>query len=422
MSGISRFYKTITSTSKVVSSFLNIGNWALGGSFSTFDDEAAYNILTSPTSIYYNGSTYSLGYESNTYDNQAWIVKQTGFSLETNKAGVGTNGQEPFNHPAPLLIIDDNGYIYVIQNEFHVTPFNLWRSDNPEDISSFSLIGQFDTDGAYLVLVKQDNTDAVFVTRSGDANSGGFHQSILQVNLLDASYTKTQVSIADYSTTDIRHYPLYQYRKVGNSTTYFGAIQDRRDSDLKYLKVSLWKTTDFVNFSNLDGTFTKDVVTNGAITVQELEDNYKFIQSNTNDNNISILNSIIQVDDDLYVSYNADDVRYLEKYTNGNNTASLSYVVPTDTEDKAHVWNGDRIFFARDTNGIDGIYSIDTNLANVELEHQLTKGTEFISFSYYAMPFNLHEIPSGSKYLGIGRSDTSQTPQVGVVPYNIFTK
>ena len=227
-------------TTGVTSKYSNIGNWALGGAFSTFSDEAAYNILSSPTSFWLNGKTYSLGYESNTYNNQAWIVSQSKSSLQKNKVGVGTTASEPYNHPAPITFNDDNGYIYVVQNEFHVTPFNLWKSDNPEDISSFSLVGQFDTDGAYIVLVKLENNTAVFITRSGDGNSNGYHQSILTVNLLDASYTKTPLTIADYSTTNIRHYPLYQYAKTGTSTTYFGAIQHRRDSDLKFLKVSLW--------------------------------------------------------------------------------------------------------------------------------------------------------------------------------------
>tara|TARA_R110002012_G_scaffold321174_1_gene547901 strand:+ start:10038 stop:11288 length:1251 start_codon:yes stop_codon:yes gene_type:complete len=416
MSGISKFHKTISSSLSLKSYYLNIGKWFLGGQLST---------LTSPITLWHNGSTYSLGYENNITNNQVWIVKQTGFNIESNTVGIGTVAPEPLNHPTPLLIIDDLGYIYVIQNSFHVSPFNLWRSDNPEDISSFSLIGQFDTDGAYLTMISQNNTNAVFVTRNSLASSDGFHQSILEVNLLTAAYTKTQLTYADYNTTGIRHYPLFTYHKVGNSNIYYGFINHRRDSDLTYLKVSAWKSTDLVTFSNLDETFSKDVVSNGVLTNAELEANFKFVESSTNDLNRTIFQGAIQVDDDIYVAYNANNEIKIEKYLSGSATPSDTYTFPTDIRGSFLYWNTTKIFVLVQDNtldGISGIYSMDLDLTNLKLEAELKQGLDYETFSYYGIPNNLHEVPNGEYYLGIGRSDTTQTPEVGVVPYNVFKK
>jgi len=409
--GLRKFYNTTSSNSGLISKSINIGKWALGGQFST---------LTSPITLWHNGSTYSLGYETNIYNNQVWIVKQTNFTIETAKVGVGTTSQEPLNHATPLLLFDNSGYAYVIQNSFHVSPFNLWKSDNPEDISSFSLVGQFDTDGAYLTMIKQDNTNCVFVTRSGDSNSGGFHQSVLEVNLLDASYTKTSLTFADYGVTNIRHYPLFTYSKVGTSNIYYGFINHRRDSDLKFIKVSAWKSTDLVTFSNLDETFSKNVVSSGVLTNTELEANFKLVESNTNDENRTILQSAIQIDDDLYLAYNADDVYYIRKYTSGSSTPTATYTFSSNITGSYLYWNESKIFVLvqdDNVNGVSGIYSIDLDLTNLELETKLIQDKDYRVFDYYGIPNNLYDVPIGSRYLGIGRSDTSQTPEVGVVPY-----
>ena len=98
--------------------------------------------LANPMMLWYNGSTYAVGYKANTDNNQVWVTKQTGDTLVSYTVGTGTTSPEPENHPAPMILIDDAGYIYVVQNDFHVDAFNLWKSDSIEDISAFTLVGQ----------------------------------------------------------------------------------------------------------------------------------------------------------------------------------------------------------------------------------------------------------------------------------------
>jgi len=413
MSGILKFHNSISSNSTFKSSYKSIGDWALGGRF---------NGLTMPISLWYNGSTYTVGYESNATNNQVWVVKQTNFNLQSEKVGTGTDGQEPLNHPTPLLLIDDSGYIYVIQNEFHVTPFNLWRSDNPEDISSFSLVGQFDTDGAYLICIKQDDTNVTFITRNGDANSGGFHQSVLEVNLQDASYTKTQITNADYGNTDVRHYIGSQYQ-VGTSNIYYGIVFHRYDPTINYYKISIWKSTDLQTISNLNATFTKDVVSTSPLTPTELENNFAFVGSDTSLATVVDIKDFIQVNDDFFILY-YDGVNYkIEKYLNGNSNAEFSYAF-TDLSPKYMFYDTSRILITAldDIDGSGNLFEIDLNLSNLTLIKKLVTGVDFVTLMYYGYPQNLLEIPKDSLYLGIGRSDTSQTPAVGIVPYNIIKK
>ena len=94
----------------------SIENYALGGRIRN---------LANPMMKWFNGSTYALAYKANTFNNQVWITKQTGLNTESYTVGVGTTSPEPLNHPVPIIMIDDAGYIYVAQSEFHVAPFIL---------------------------------------------------------------------------------------------------------------------------------------------------------------------------------------------------------------------------------------------------------------------------------------------------------
>lgn len=65
-----------------------------------------------------------------------------------------------------------------------------------------------------------------------------------------------------------------------NNTTYM-VLNERSNDDLNYPLVALVKTTDFITWSNIDGSFTKDVVASGAITRAEMVANCIVAESPT---------------------------------------------------------------------------------------------------------------------------------------------
>jgi hypothetical protein len=395
--GIRNYHNTLIG-SFYYEGIVEVGLWAVGGNFI---------YLQNPVMTWRNGSTYCVGFESNATNNQVWIIKQTGSIIEATEVGSGTTGPEPNNHPAPVLVIDDAGYLYVIQNEFHVDPFRLWRSDSVEDISSFTYIGAFDTNGAYLGLLKQNNTDCTFVTRSG----GLYNLSVLNVDLTDASYTDIQVTDADFTIEQVRHYPMCPLF-YGTSTYRVGGINHRAESPIVNYKMSLWVTADFVTFENLGQTFTKDVVATAPLTVAELETNFKLFGTDSDQSSI-YLGNFIQINDDVYVIHAQGGVGFfISKYTIGTATAIASYTIPLSGLGTYvyHYYNGTNIVMLMNYNAtVTDVYTIDLDLTASSFVYQ-RRITNLPNDDRVGLPSNLDEVDG--KYIIFGRGTAGEIPYV----------
>lgn len=155
----------------------------------------SFRTLAKPSMLYYNGSTYSLYYAEKANNNAVGIIKQTGDTIVNYAVNTGTIAPEPTNHPAPMLHINrTTGYIYVLQNKFHINRIRVYKSDMPEDISSFTYLGEIgSTNTSYLGHLEGDESDVVIQTRAGQVGVDNYSSSIIKVNLDTLSFTQTPI-------------------------------------------------------------------------------------------------------------------------------------------------------------------------------------------------------------------------------------
>lgn len=412
------------SSSRISSFTLNDGfitNSWMYGSFRT---------LSKPSMLYYNGSTYSLYYSEKANNNAVGIIKQTGDTIVNYAVNTGTATPEPFNHPAPLLHINKStGYIYVLQNTFHIDTIKVWKSDSPENISSFSYVGYFGSSNtSYLGHLEGDNSDVVIVTRAGEFGVDNYSISVINVNLDTLSYTQTQVTDVTGG-TDMRHYLLVPYQYGTSTRTYFG-VSTRNESPTGsgYYKFSLFSTVkggSWKEFKNIANTYSKDV-TSSPITTIELENNYAAIGSDSDRTTIISEGKMIVLNDDIYLVYVSDDVNdrwSVRKFTYGSATTS-DFLIPLTTIVRSPIWYGsvymryngsNFVFSIWEHDGFGGyitkLYGCDINFSNWTEFSYDTEATSITEPNqgigcFYGMPTNLHEaVESEDKYLLIGKEE-----------------
>lgn len=392
-----------------VDSVTTVDSWALGGRFRD---------SSNPIMWHYNGSTYALGYANNTLNNEVYIVKQTGFTVTSTQVNNGTDGSEPLNHPTPLLYIDEaTGYIYVLQNEFHVDRFGVWKSDNPEDISSFSFIDWFDTNGSYLSLIEWSGSTVVMTTREGESPSG-YDFNVLTVDLDNPSgYTDQQVVEMDFATNDVRAY-LIPCNYYGSPTTRVYGLQSRDESSTNFYKISLLFSSDQENFENLSGDTTTDV-TSTSIAYASLNTNYTVIGSDSDKTVTYAPPNLLQLADDVFLSYrSASDTITINKYSKDSEGVQATFDMPysytlSDNEDGYTYlyYDGQKL---RGTTKVDDdtcyLFSIETSLTGYSEIKQISVQDG----AYIGMPWNMDDV--NGLYLMIGRSISGFN---GTVPYII---
>lgn len=387
-------------------------NYALGGFFRS---------LTSPCMWHYNGSTYAVGYKSNVYNNQVWILKQTGITVESYNVGTGTDGSEPENHPTPLLYVNEStGYVYVIQNEFHVDRFLVWRSDNPQDISSFSLVGYFGANESYLCLISYSGTNCVFQTRNG--SSSDYDQSLISVDLDSPSgYSETIITEANYSVTNTRHYTCACW-KYGTSDYTAWGINKRKDGTIKYYCTQLLivENGEYDNIYNAGLTYSKSISLDGVITNAELDDEYNIL-GNPADNTTTITEvRMIQVNDDVYTIHLSDDSTNTYTATKINiktgTQTPLELPISDIYDDGSQLDNCSAMFYNGDTIIVRLKRTDTTSLYSLNLECTTFTYLQDIDISdgmYLGIPINLDKIPRNQRYMIVGRSNgTSNVPYI----------
>jgi len=369
--------------------------------------------LANPMMKWYNGSTYAVGYKSAANLSAVYVTKQTGNTVDSYLlTGSGTATVEPFNHPAPIILIDDAGYIYVIQNTYHVDSFRIWKSDSIEDVSAFTLVGTFDTDGSYLALLKQSNTDVTFSTRSGESPNG-YDFNILEVDLTDASYTDLLTVEMAFATNGVRAY-LGGVIFYGTSTYRAVGVNPRKESNSTYYKYCVLVTSDFDTYYNIGLGFSKDIPATSAITFAELDANYNFIGSDAaNSTDISACN-MIQINDEIFVSYRTGAGTYSIKKadivtgTTSEVALGLSLYNATNGDNNVYMYyNGSNIVLTVRGETVGKIYTIETDLTGLTYERDIPT---LDAGDYVGLPSNLNDVDD--LYLIIGRAEATNT-----VPY-----
>lgn len=389
--------------------------WALGGSFRE---------LSSPNGWRSGGYDFFVGYAANTLNNEVYILRFDGYEVNGAQVNSGTDGPEPLNHAAPAIFIDEStGYVYVMQNEFHVDRFGVWKSDYPlldnsgSFDGSFTFVDWFDTDGSYLSLIEYSGTTCVFSTRSG-SSPNGYDFNVLTVDLETPSGYTDQLTVEmDFATNDVRAY-LIPCNYYGSPTTRVYGIQSRYEPTSVYYKISLLFSSDQENFENLSGGTTTDV-TSAAITYSSLNTNYTVIGSDSSKTTNIAPPMLLQLNDDIYLVYqSASDTMTLNKYTKDSDTVQATfdfpytYTLSSSGDGYTYLYyDGQRIV---GTTKVDSStcykFAIETSLTGYVEQRQL----DTPDGAYIGMPWNMDDVTG--LYAMVGRSVIGSS---GVIPYII---
>lgn len=92
--------------------------------------------LNYPSAVYYNGKTYIVWQGDAGYDPYI-ICYDHATDTWADAVKVGTNPLAADDHGAPVILIDDSGYIHVFYGCHH-TNLKYAKSDNPEDITAWT--------------------------------------------------------------------------------------------------------------------------------------------------------------------------------------------------------------------------------------------------------------------------------------------
>lgn len=238
-----------------------------------------------PQAYYYNGKTY-LAWMSRMYNEGGY----TGFpanyiqtydhateTLSSTTTILMQNSQATDNHAHASLIVDDNGYIIVVREDLggggstHNSNFRVFVSDNPEDISSFSVEAVLGAECTRPKLYKDLNGDIYCFARNSITGNNGAIRVFKRVGT-----SWVDVSFSAYNFVDI----------TGTSTdwTYTLAMEQPNDGTFRlainflqdggnYYKCAYLETDDFKTFYNAGRSWSKNTYTSGSITASELNTN-----------------------------------------------------------------------------------------------------------------------------------------------------
>lgn len=386
-----------------------------------------FRSLSRQSILRFNGSTYSLWYKEKVDFNQVGILKQTGDFVESVIVNDGTVGQEPINHPAPMLYIDeDTGIIYVFQNRFHVDSIRVWKSNSPENIENgFSYVGEFGTDTAYLALLEGNGKDAVIQTRAGATNNDIYSMSVVKLNLDTLVNEQIQITNSQWQTNDWRHYLLGVYQYGTSDKVVIGiAHRNQPPTGTGYYKFSLLYTDrggDYKTYTNRDGTFSKNIETSGFITNTELETHFAEIGSDTARTTIISEGNSIRKDNTTYICWMSDDAnsRFSIRTLADGVSTSTDFLIPLTTIAESDIWYTPIYMYDNGSNWVFSIYENtpeDGFVTNIYKSNYDFSGFQKVYIEtldkigyHYGIPLNLDEVTG--KYLIMGRDDNADGGQ-----------
>jgi hypothetical protein len=180
-------------------------------------------------------------------------------------------------HYISSMILDDSGYIFVARQlgDTDTAPYNIIvnRSDAPEDISAFSLFqniedGNLDQHtyctfgkvGSTIYMIARSNLNRFKVFKLTDGGAS-----------FDSGYNFVQLS--DPSGQSGKEYKLVLNNSDENKLGLVVMFNDNTETTNCFVKVGYVETTDGITWSNMDGTYSKNIVTNGEIDYSEFETN-----------------------------------------------------------------------------------------------------------------------------------------------------
>lgn len=184
-------------------------------------------------------------------------------------------------HTIPNFGINLSGELYSFQENLHITPLDIYKNRYAGDYTVFDeLVENAGTDVAYAQLMKhtpEDDNYTIYGRKGSDYRAGALHSND-ELEDWDAMFY-----IVGTPPSNARLYGTspFTYR-VGD--WFYLEVTVRNDIDNSWHRKYFMKTPAsgaerFVEFYNVDESFSKDIVVDGVITDTELQDHYLVFDS-----------------------------------------------------------------------------------------------------------------------------------------------
>lgn len=354
----------------------------------------------SPSSLWVDNKTYIFGNESNASNNTIKMMQYNhitkGFLAEN--VGTGTDVPDTFQHARTSGWIDVDGYIYGAQSNPHNSIMDLWKSDNPHDITAFTELSNITGSNAYAQGFLAIDNKFTYCVRTGGTGAPNYNLSVNRSSTDLPTGTFTQTEITVNSDTNMRYYnrvPLI----YGNPTKHYIVSNMRNDTTEDYYASCLFVTDDFETYSNYDETYSKDVVTVSAITSAEAV-NFELNGVHSDQSQDYRFMNCIQVDDVFYgtqIKAGTTDY-YVFKVSNGVLSSVLLDIpnIMTNIEMQAFLfYNGNNLIVTANTDQGGGVTNKEIWTCPMDLS-EFTQKLVFEDVGYFGeaikFPENMDEI------------------------------
>jgi hypothetical protein len=249
---------------------------------------------------------------------------------------VGLNdriGQD--RHPMPSVMVADDGRILVCATHFHYEPLQVWRSNVAGNTAAFTKVTTLGVRCDYPEFRKFTNGD-IFITcriyNAGLTTAGiGCFKSTD-----DGATWGSQVDVLTRTYSTGRPYPTLPPQPNTVDRLHI-CVDVRNDTGgpfpLDPDKVGYWKemgymySDDGLTWHNVNNSFSKQVVSSGAITQAEWSSNFIYLNSvGTVDAGLAV--DVVTPSGAIYVTHYKDDGTYNVHYHNGSAWVTQALTFP----------------------------------------------------------------------------------------------
>lgn len=254
---------------------------------------ASTRMVWAPQMIHYDGKTYRVMHHYASTDfPYGWarmfvFDNQRGF---LRPFGVGNILSGYDSHYIPVMEVapdpsTGDPTLYVVQEDLHQSPLNVWKSRADNDWSKFTQLTDIGTDLAYAHILKKDNGNR-FIWSRGDAPQYDIY--VTEASNKFESWG-TQLRVAESPLPDEaerRYYPAIPFGFQKANGKHNLLITARRDTNEAYYRHYWLETDDTLRtYSNLEGTWSRHIIDDGVLTDVILAANAKYFEADTETTN-----------------------------------------------------------------------------------------------------------------------------------------
>lgn len=185
-------------------------------------------------------------------------------------------------HRSPVINVDSSGNIYLVVEELqvgadsHGTDIKIYKTTTPGDVTSLALLNTIV--GRYSYPVIDISGTNIFIGARGTTSEVTFIRGDWWYHTSADSGSTFAAAVQLYDSGDENKVAYIQ--RVHSFDGGVHLVLNERDNTLEaYTFVAYLKTTDNITWSNISGSWTKNVVSSGAITRAEIVSNCQILAS-----------------------------------------------------------------------------------------------------------------------------------------------